>query len=418
MNVTGTLPSGFKDSIINIELIVDSPYSGFEVSLMESGKFHSSKLITFSGSEGAMFDQSGNFFGGYKSGSALDLKVHYDYSRSGFAYYFEDTLIANNLKTTGVSDGATDGSINAVSFKKHGNSSISVVADGDARTTLAKEATDQIELNITDSMDLATNGSMLVGYTNPAGTLEGGGFNALRSDNFWAKDIDFTAVSVWNNRGFGSPKDFRQIAATAITKRHIVMAKHFKLLGGDVVYFSDSNGTWIPRTVQAITNHASADITVGVLTEELPETVKPVKVLPSNINTYFRRNTSSDLINNFFKPIIVGFDFEKKGLLMQLTNANDGSNDFRFFTAGSIPTPFSNLSEALGSGDSGNPCFLIIDGEAILIGTFETTVKGPAFAHYISNINTLIASADSAASITTNLVVTEAKFPLTTYFGY
>tara|TARA_R100000734_G_C3314598_1_gene106223 strand:- start:629 stop:1885 length:1257 start_codon:yes stop_codon:yes gene_type:complete len=418
MNVTGTLPSGFKDSIINIELIVDSPYSGFELSLMESGKFNSSKLVTFSGSEGVMFDQSGNFFGGYKSGSALDLKVHYDYSSSGFAYYFEDTLIANNLETTGVSDGATDSSINAVSFTKHGNSTVSIVAKGDARTTLAKEATDQIELNITDSMDLATNGSMFVDYTDPAGTLEGGGFNASRSNNFWGKDIDFTAVSVWNNRGFDSPKDFRKIAATAITKRHIVMAEHFKLVAGDIVYFSDSNGTWVARTVQAISDHASADITVGVLSEELPETVKPVKVVPSNINTYFRRNTSSNLINNFFKPIGVCFDFEKKGILMELSSANDGSNDFAILTSNSIPIPFRNLSESIVAGDSGNPCFLIIDGEAILIGTFRTSSKGPAFANYISDINTLIAAADSAASITTNLVLTEAKLPLSTYFGY
>ena len=420
MNVTGTLPSGFKNSIIDIELIVNSPQSGFEVSLMESGKFHSSKLITFSGSEGAMFDQSGNFFGGYKSGSALDLKVHYDYANSGFSYYFENTLIANNLQPTGVSEGATDASVNAVSFKKYGNSSVSVVANGDARTTLAKDATDQIESDITDSMDVATNGSMFIGYTDPAGTLEGGGFNALRSDNFWGKDIDFTAVSVWNNEGYGSAgsEDFRKRAATAITRRHVVMAKHFPIAASQVVYFSDSNGTWISRTIEAVANHASADITVGVLDEDLPETVTPVKVVPSNINTYFRRNTSTQLISDFFRPIVVGFDFEKKGLLMELNNANDASNLFRFLAAGSIPSPFSNLSEALGSGDSGNPCFLIIDGEAILIGTFHTTAYGPAFANYISDINTLIASADSSASITTNLVVTEAKLPLTTYFSY
>jgi len=417
MNVTGTLPSGFKNSIINIELIVDSPYSGFEVSLMESGKFHSSKLITFSGSEGAMFDQSGNFFGGYKSGSALDLKVHYDYSRSGFAYYFEDTLIANNLDATGVSDGATDGSINAVSFKKHGNSTVSVVADGDARTSLSKECIGQIESRITESTSIADNGSMLVNFTDPNGTLTAGGFNAVRSESFWAKDIDFTAVSVWNNRGYDTPVDFRKRGATAITKRHVIMAKHFKLQASDVLYFTDPDGNWVSRTISAIADHATADITVGVLDEALPDNITPVKIIPSNINDYFNVRTAPHLdIKEGYKPLAFRFSFEKEGLLIEISKINS-STKFVSYTA-TVPSPFDNLSEALLAGTSGQPVFLLIDGEAVLVTSLYTTLTAPSYASYISNINDLIDSADSAASISTNLVVTEAKLPLTTYYNY
>ena len=418
MIASGSL-SNYANSIFDINVSVNSPLSGFELSLTETGAFYSANLITFSGKEGYLFDQSGNFFGGYQSGVSFNLKVHYDYTDSTFSYYHNDVLAANGLDVTGFDcKGATDGAVNCVDFVKHQNSSVTVVASGETRESLAKHATSQINNRITSSMDITTNGSMLTGFTDPNGDLDGGGFNVGRSEEFWGKNVDFTAVSVWNNEGYGGAgtEDFRMRAATAITKRHVIMAKHFPVAASKVIYFVDPDGNWISRTVSAIASHGSADITVGTLNEDLPDDITPVKVIPSNINEYFRRNTTTDAVDSSYRPIAAGFDHQKKALLMQITNMDNAAGLFTFFAnPATLFTPYSNLAETLESGDSGNPCFLIVDGEAVLIGTFYTTASGPSIASYISAINTLITSADSSAGVSTNLTVTPfdlGKFPI------
>jgi hypothetical protein len=404
---TGSL-ANYTNSIFDMTISADSPHSGFEVSLMETGAFYSPNLITFSGREGYLFDKDGNFFGGYESGVPFNIQVHYDYDNSTFSYYHQDNLVANGLSITGVdSQGATDGAVNFVKFTKHANSNMTVSATGIVQDSLAKHGTSQVDSRITSTMDVATNGSMLTSFTDPNGTLEGGGFNASRSTDFWAKDIDFTSVSVWNNRGYDTPADFRKRGATAITKRHIIMAKHFKLSASDVVYFVDPDGTWVSRTVSAIADHGSADITVGVLNADLPDNISFAKVLPSNVND-FLKTSSVGAIDQYYRPIVAGFDFEKKLTLMVLTYMLSSSNNSTYIaTPASIPDPYDNLGEALIAGDSGNPVFIIIGGEAVLITSYKTTTNGPSYAGYISAINTLIGSADSSAGVSTGFTLTE-----------
>ena len=418
MITTGNL-SNYQNAIYDISLSINSPLSGFELSLSETGKFYRSDLITFSGAEGYVFDQSGNFFGGYRSGVSFDLEVHHDYINSSFSYYQDGVLIANGLDVTGQAYGATDKSVNCLIFNKHGDSEVSLSVSGQSENSLAKHANSQINENITSAMTVAANASMLTSFTDPNGVLEGGGFNAPRSESFWAKDIDFTSVSVWNNRGYGTPVDYRQRGATAITKRHIIMAKHFKLQASDVVYFVGPDGTWVSRTISAIADHASKDITVGILNEELPENISFSKVAPSNINEFFKRSTANFIIQ-YYKPIVAGFDFEKKLTLNLLTAANSLSLKQTVYSSSpsSLPEPYNNLAENLIGGDSGNPLFIIIGGETILLTSFHTTTQGPSYANYISDINDLIAAADNTATVNTSLKVTEFDLNSTGFFKF
>jgi len=129
---TGSLPQ-YGNSVHRINVNIDSPISGFELHLMETGSgagvFKTANLVTFSGKEGYLFDQSGNFFGGYRSGSPFELSVYYDHSNRTFSYYHENTFIANKLDVTGASVLDT-GNVNFVMFNKHGNSSVSVLSSG------------------------------------------------------------------------------------------------------------------------------------------------------------------------------------------------------------------------------------------------------------------------------------------------
>ncbi len=130
MITSGNLPN-YKNCIYDVDVTIDSPISGFEFSIMETGidgGFKTANLITFSGAEGYIFDQSGNFFGGYRSGVPFELEIHHDFLNSTFSYYKDDILIANGLDVTG--DSILNGRPNLVMFTKHGESVLSLEATG------------------------------------------------------------------------------------------------------------------------------------------------------------------------------------------------------------------------------------------------------------------------------------------------
>ena len=88
MKVSGTL-SGFKNSIIDMDIYIDSPSSGFDLTVMETGAGTRDDIFSFSGYEGYVFDQSGRFIGGYRSGTSFNIQTH-------FYYYFIDIPIYYN----------------------------------------------------------------------------------------------------------------------------------------------------------------------------------------------------------------------------------------------------------------------------------------------------------------------------------
>jgi hypothetical protein len=91
--------------------------------------FKSANLVTISGQEGYLFDQSGNFFGGYQSGTPFSLEIQYDYTNKTFSYYLDDVLMANSLDVTGYTI-LTNGAVNLIMFDKHANSSLAMNTTG------------------------------------------------------------------------------------------------------------------------------------------------------------------------------------------------------------------------------------------------------------------------------------------------
>ena len=128
MKVSGSLPR-LDNSVFDFTITVNNPLSGFEFTIQDSGTYPVKNLITFSGNEGYVFDQSGHFCGGYQSGIPFDISVHYSKDFTGFSYYFNDILIANNMSgMSGTSN--TAGVACQVEFDKHGDSSLFVASTG------------------------------------------------------------------------------------------------------------------------------------------------------------------------------------------------------------------------------------------------------------------------------------------------
>ena len=126
MMTTGDI-ANYKNAVYDLDITVNDPANGFRLDLMETGSSSQRTLVTFSGYQGYLFDQSGNFFGGYDSGVPFELVVQYDHTNKTFSYYHDTVLMANGLDITGY---VTDGKVNAVRFDGYNNGSLSLSVSG------------------------------------------------------------------------------------------------------------------------------------------------------------------------------------------------------------------------------------------------------------------------------------------------
>lgn len=167
--------------------------------------------------------------------------------------------------------------------------------------------------------------------------------------NGWTRRIDLTGVS-WSQKQSG----------TAITPRHIVFAAHYKMKTGSVIRFHDRDGQPHRRTVQDLISFrnrddaARADIAVALLDEPLPSGVKSYRLLPP-------RNDYGQTLPGC--PVLV--TEQKRRVFIHQVNRQVGSSIF-FHQHPDFP---ASLYKYLVMGDSGNPSFLLVGGEPVLIQT-------------------------------------------------
>lgn len=100
-----------KNLVFTADIQVSVPDSGFLFQIGRSGESDFYPAVSFSGSEGFIFDQEGDFIGGYRQNELFTISGNYFYgeqSMSGdvlidhtgearFAYFLNNTLIANNI---------------------------------------------------------------------------------------------------------------------------------------------------------------------------------------------------------------------------------------------------------------------------------------------------------------------------------
>ena len=196
---------------------------------------------------------------------------------------------------------------------------------------------------------------------------------------FWARGVDFSCVSPWNDR-------FRnQRGGTAISSVHIVFANHYPFSPGTKLAFIGCDGSLHLRTYLSGMRVADTDLMVGLLDRPLPPTVHPASILPDDY---------ADYIGNAADLPAVTFDQEEKLLvteLWQIPTAPDAksmmSRNMKFKPA--MPEDAADdpakaraaeerlkrrakraeFYEHLITGDSGNPCFMIVGREPILLYT-------------------------------------------------
>ena len=170
---------------------------------------------------------------------------------------------------------------------------------------------------------------------------------------------------------------------------------------GSTVYFLATDGTIISRTITAIVTVGpggyETDNVVGLLDSDLPGSITPCKVAPSNL---------ADLIPGIFWGVpCLCIDRKGQALVGDLWDI-DGMCVFR------APSDATRLAffETRASGDSSNPVFARINSDLALATTwtFAGAGSGPNVSANHGYINTAIAAADSAGGVSTGYTLTVA----------
>ncbi len=211
--------------------------------------------------------------------------------------------------------------------------------------------------------------------------------------NCWAHGIDLSCVSPWN-----SWQGARQ-AGTAITKRHLLFARHYLWSSSGEIYFHDENDNIHTNRLVATNASHQVDITIGLLQYDLPDAIHPARILPYSYQ---------DAIGNGRGLPILSLDQEEHVIVHDLAQLGPSVN-------GMIPVASNryDFSEEIIVGDSGNPRFLVASNEVILLNAFLSggAGHGPSIAYYKTHVQQLMDELSLANSLDTNLYQL-AEFPL------
>lgn len=250
--------------------------------------------------------------------------------------------------------------------------------------SLSSHLSDQIDSRINSGMTMGANGLLYTSQNHNAATY-------IRNPNLWCSDVDISCISPWNSYG-GNTR-----AGTLVTPRNFLNAAHYEVNTGNQIRFVDMNGNVHTRAIVGKKRHPSydsyshyPDLTIYTLDSDLPDII-PCMVMPSDYRDYLVENALT-------RPAAFGLDQEEKALVIDFYGGVTGSN---WGGAFNVPTDSVRLifNEDKIGGDSGNPAFIILNGELVLVTvwTMGGAGQGTAIARFIDDINQMIVDSDTQA---------------------
>jgi len=224
----------------------------------------------------------------------------------------------------------------------------------------------------------------------------------IRNTNCWAYDIDLTCFSPWNSNGSN------QQAGTLITPRHIVYAKHFEYGIGTRVWFITKTNQIVSRTLVAKYDTVPPDyddICIGALDSDVPSSISYCKFLPYSLSANIPNKYFADSLEQI--PVIRTNQFKEAMV-----------GDLSFFSYSPyyaysicqtpvLPQRISFYKDVIG-GDSGSPCFIIINNEPVILTLwhFGGSGYGPNYTALQSGINDGLSALDIQTGTYTGYRVT------------
>jgi hypothetical protein len=186
----------------------------------------------------------------------------------------------------------------------------------------------------------------------------------VRSSTFWGADIDFTCASVWNSTGGN------QRAGVLISPRHVLFCAHsgfYPSINAQMRFVTNDNQL-VKRTLTALTVHPSyvpffPDLAVGCLNEDVPNTIGFSRILPNDWATKLPN------LNPATPLPAIRFNQSGKAVISEL-------HLLSVLFSLQFPASKQSFYESAIVGDSGSPCFIVVNNQPVLLGVLTTGGAG------------------------------------------
>jgi hypothetical protein len=191
------------------------------------------------------------------------------------------------------------------------------------------------------------------------------GTNFVPNANFWGADIDFSCVSHWNT----DPDNGKyRRGGVLISPRHVLFAEHFAVTNEKSLFFVGNDGGVYEgivgeRRIIYKSDNKATDILVAELTAPMTNAVTPAKLLPADFYKYLK--------NGKYLPAVT-FDQEEHAWIGEVQDLPTFKYKLNVGTE-YVWCKRSQLQNRLVFYedtkwyDSGNPRFLIIGNQPILL---------------------------------------------------
>ncbi|MGJ8656213.1 MAG: hypothetical protein ACSHX6_07170 [Akkermansiaceae bacterium] len=166
----------------------------------------------------------------------------------------------------------------------------------------------------------------------------------------WTRKFDASGISFNDKR-----------TCTLVTQQHVVMASHYKRPVPSSVVFHDRNGKRIERVLVSARN-VHGDCAVGLLNEPVPAGYKVYPLLAP----------AEGLEERLKGEFVLVTDQNKRVFVHEVARIVSDKMFLRY-----DPEKKLGYGKMLVSGDSGNPSFIMVNGEPVLV---ETHLSGGAGA--------------------------------------
>ncbi len=197
-------------------------------------------------------------------------------------------------------------------------------------------------------------GDMPVAYDNPGifKTYNANGDSVMNTT--WTRKFDASGISFNDKR-----------TCTLITRQHVVMASHYKRPIPSSVIFHDRNGKQLSRILVSAQN-VSGDCAVGLLNQPVPSGYKVYPLLAPE-------PTLGEKIKGEF---VLVTDQKKRVFVHEVRGVSKQANNYSMIFLKYDASKKTGYGKMLISGDSGNPSFVMVNGEPVLIETHHTGGAG------------------------------------------
>ena len=205
----------------------------------------------------------------------------------------------------------------------------------------------------------------------------------IRSTTCWAKNIDTSPISPWNNGGgYAAPLNAGGFGGvgTLVSPRHIVLTNHFYVKTGKKFIFVAMDNTCYVRTLTTTARVGSTDIIIGLLDSDLPSNVSFCQIASLNLAMI-----PSSYPNKF--PMFMS-NLAKKAIVA------DGYAQTRFSQSYivSSETQRANFFESAALGTSANPMGFVYNNKLILLSLVQGSSYGDLISNYINECNSVMSS--------------------------